>query len=301
VPVTFVRDLTRASLLSLPLLFASPAARGAETATAQCASAYEKAQLLRQRGKLVAARESAAVCARDACPEVARRDCARWTEELGREVPSVVVVVRDDADHDVVAQRLLVDGAPRVEVASGRAFELDPGSHVVRVERANAPPAEQTVIVYQGERDRIVRITVPSPPGVAPAPVATAVAPAPSSPSAPATSGVSRARPSYVAAGIVGGLSLASLATSAYLGLTGRQQLSDLRSSCAPTCTDAQVDPVRTRLLASDVTLGVGIVGAAIATYLFVETASERSSAPTAQLEIAPVRSGAVAFLGARF
>jgi hypothetical protein len=68
---------------------------------------------------------------------------------------------------------------------------------------------------------------------------------------------------------VVAGLSAVALGTSAYLGLTGRQELSDLRSSCAPSCTDAQVGPVRTRLTASDVALGVGLVGAALAVYLF--------------------------------
>jgi hypothetical protein len=252
------------ALLSLAILFAPSRAWSAD---AQCEPAYEGAQIMRQRGKLRDARDQAAVCAREVCPEVARRDCARWGEELGREIPTVVVVARDATDRDVPGVRLLVDDAPRAEVASGRAFELDPGAHVFRIERANGPPVEQSFIVYEGERDRILRITVP----VAPLAVAP---PVPSPPPRLATSPLPSATParesrSIVPPAIVGGISAAVLATSAYLGVTGRQELSSLRSSCAPACTDSQVDPVRTRLTASDVALGVGLVGATVAVYLF--------------------------------
>jgi hypothetical protein len=265
------------ALLSLVALLATPEARAADTPPAQCESAYEGVQLLRQRGKLGAAREQAALCARDVCPEVARRDCARWSEELGREIPTVVVVARDEMDRDVPALGLLVDGAPRSELATGRAFELDPGAHVFRLERAGAPAVEQSFTVYQGERDRLLRITVPTGASVAPPrpslPARGTVAP----PSSPGPYGMTAPPPAHVRDGgssvpavVVGGISIAILATSAYLGLTGRQDLSNLRASCAPYCTDDQVNPVRTRLTASDWALGVGLVGAAAAVSLFV-------------------------------
>lgn len=298
--VTRVGDLTyRVSCLPVPLLallFLSAlptSARGAEPPAAQCASAYENAQLLRQRGKLLAARDEANVCAREQCPEIARRDCARWAEELGREIPSIVVVVRDDADHDVPARRLLIDGALRPEITSGRPLELDPGSHVFRIERPNAAPFERSVTVYQGERDRVLRITAPSPPSAPPpAPVVTAVP------------GVAPARtaegPSYAPAFVVAGFSVLAFGVSGVLGLTGRQELSNLHATCAPNCTDAQVDPVRTRLTLSDVTLGIGLVSGALATYLFIRTASGRATPPV-RVEVAPVREGATASLIGQF
>jgi hypothetical protein len=300
VSVTRVRDLTsRASLppfpfLSVFLLAALPTpAQSAESPVTQCASAYESAQLLRQRGKLLAARDEANVCAREQCPEIARRDCARWAEELGREVPSVVVVVRDDADHDVPARRLLVDGALRPEITTGRPLELDPGSHVFRIERPNAAPFERSVTVYQGERDRVLRITAPSPPTTPPAVGVVAAVPSVVPPT-------TKEAPSYAPAFVVAGFSLVAFGVSGYLGLTGRQELSGLRTSCAPACTDAEVDPVRTRLTLSDVTLGIGLVGTALATYLFIRTASARAS-PRVRVEVAPVRDGATALLIGRF
>lgn len=243
-------------------ILGAASARAGEPAPGQCEPAYEGVQLLRQRGKLVEAREQAAVCARDVCPEVARKDCARWSEELAREIPTVVVVARDDADRDVPVVRLLVDGVPRPELASGRAFELDPGAHVFRVERAGGPPVERSFTVYEGERDRMLRIAAP--PGAVQPP-----RPPPPYETPPTRPPPASERPSIVPAAVVGGLSVAVLVTSAVLGLTGRQQLDGLRSTCAPACTDDQVNPVRTRLVLSDVTLGVGLVGAAVAVSLF--------------------------------
>jgi hypothetical protein len=265
--------ITAAAAVALAWAPARPAA--ADGSLAACEPAYEGAQLLRQRGKLRDARDQAAICARDACPEVARHDCAKWAEELGREIPTVVVVVRDEADRDVPVARVLVDGAPRPEVASGRAFELDPGGHVFRVERAGAPPVEQGFTVVQGEHDRPLRVTVVGAGGAVAPPLPLAPPPAPGAPPlappfAPRVPPRSESeRPSIVPPVVVTGVSVALLATSAFLGLTGRQQLSDLRTSCAPACTDDQVGPVRTRLVASDVALGAGLVGAALATYLF--------------------------------
>ncbi len=219
-------------------------ATDAPTTAAQCEAAYEGTQLMRQRGKLLAARDQADVCARDACPDVARNDCARWSGELAKLVPSVVVVAREPSGRDVPGSRLLVDGTVRPELASGRAFELDPGTHLFRVERAAGPAVEQTL-----------------PPSSVPHP-----APAPPSPSSEAPSSAG----SLVPAAVAGGIAVVLLGTSAYLGLTGRQELSDLRSSgCAPDCTGSQVDPIRSRLTASDWTLGVGLVGAAVAVSLF--------------------------------
>jgi hypothetical protein len=292
--VTIILGRARVALLALPLLFASARASGADAPATQCESAYEKAQLLRQRGKLLAARDQALACAREQCPEVARKDCARWADEIGHEIPSVVVVVRDETDHDVPGHRLLVDGAPHAEMSSGRAFDLDPGAHVFRVERANGPAVEQSFTVYQGERDRLLRIVSPSAPVAAP-PTTTPIAT-----TSPAPSPRAEHR-SYAPAAIVTGVAVASFGVSAFLGLTGRHDLSELRSSCAPTCSDAQVDPVRTRLMVSDVTLGVGLVGATVAAVLFAHAASAPSPTSSAHFEIAPVRDGAAVLFGSRF
>ncbi len=98
---------------------------------------------------------------------------------------------------------------------------------------------------------------------------------------------------------VVGGASVALFGASAWLGLTGRSDLSGLRTTCAPTCTDAQVDPVRTRLVLSDITLGAGIVGAAISIYLFARPPGESPS--PVQVDVAPTSGGAALFVRSAF
>jgi hypothetical protein len=238
----------------------------ARAADSTCAAAYENAQILRQRGELIAARDAALVCAQAACPGVARRDCAAWAGELEREIPSIIVIARDEASGDEGGARILVDGAPRADAASGRAFALDPGAHVFRIERAGNEPFEQTVTIVRGDRERILRFALRR--EQTPAQAAVPVAPAPSNAVAP--SGTSPEARTLWPGAIAGVGAAAALGVSAWLGVTGRNELDDLRGTCAPACSDGDVDPVRTKLIASDIALGVGIVGAAVAIYLLV-------------------------------
>ena len=271
----------------------------------RCMTSYENAQLLRQRGKLVDARDAALVCARPACPEVARKDCTSWVSEIETQIPTVIVIARDEATGDEGGAHVLVDGAARSEAGSGRAFPLDPGAHVFRIERAGDEPLEQTITIVQGEHDRILRFALHSDPTRVVAPrnvVAPSLQPQPPQDVAPATPNASPRSVTYVPAITVGAISVVSFAASAFLGLTGRSDLSHLRTTCAPTCSDGEVDPVRAKLVASDVTLGVGIVGSVIALYLFARPPStsvastslaSTSFASRAHVDFAPSLSGA--------
>jgi hypothetical protein len=274
-------------LASVPL-----AASGADPGAPACSTSYENAQLYRQAGKLIEARDAAVACSRASCPEVGRRDCEAWAAEIQREIPSVVVVAQDQYYVDERPARVVVDGVQRPEAASGRAFELDPGEHVFRVERPGYEPIERTMVVAQGERDRILRFSLrPLPMAPAPAPQQQLQrAPAPESPARPA-------RKLYLPAILVGGASVAAFGVSAWLGITGRNDLSALRygpGKCADTCSNDQVDFVKRELYASDIVLGLGVVGAAVSTYLFFRPPPWGGGATsTARISVAPAPGGA--------
>jgi hypothetical protein len=262
-------------------------ALGADAPTpVECSTSYESAQLLRQTGKLIAAREAAATCSRASCPGVVRNDCATWAGEIERQIPSVIIVARDESTGDERGSRVSVDGTVRGEAASGRAFELDPGTHVVRIERAGDETLEQTITVVQGERDRVLRFVLHA--------VPVRAAPIPPAPEPP------RAQVSYTPAAIVGGVAVLALGTSAWLGVSGRSDLSALRGSCAPSCTDVEVDPVRRKLIASDVLLGVGLVAAGVSLY-FVLRPPSSGEAPVARVGVSPSSGGARVTLDAWF
>lgn len=256
------------------------AAPGEHPTAAQCSASYESAQLLRQTGKLIGAREAAASCARASCPDVVRQDCSTWAGEIEKQIPSVIVIARDEATGDERGARVIVDGAERPEAATGRAFELDPGTHAVRIERAGDQPLEQTITVVQGERDRVLRF------------VLRAVASTSPPSSVDPTRARGREHASYLPAAIVGGAGVLVLGTSVWLSLSGRSELSRLRGSCAPSCADDQVDPVRRKLVVSDVLAGVGILAAAASLYLIVRPPTSGSE-PAAHLGLAPSRDGA--------
>ena len=285
--------------------FASSATAAGEPGQQQCASAYENAQILRHRGSLVAARDAALTCARPTCPAVARHDCATWATEIAAEVPTVVVVAREEGTDDDRGVKVTVDGTTRAEATSGRAFELDPGDHAFKIERPGDQTAAQTVSVVQGEHDRIVRFalhpTTP-PPGAPPAvtPVPRPIAPGPRiAPPEPPSPAPEVRSVSYAPAIVVASASAVILGVSAYLGLTGRSDLSHLHDTCQPYCTDDQVNPVREKLTISDVTLGVGAAGALVALYLFLRPPTSTSTT-TSGLDVIPGPRGAsIAWHGA--
>lgn len=270
--------------------FVAPPSRAASDPA--CGAAYEEAQLLRKRGELMAARDAAVACARASCPAVVRRDCTAWVAELERDIPSVIVIARDEATGDEGGGRVTVDGTVRPELVSGRAFSLDPGAHVFRVERPGSEPAEQTITIVRGDHDRVLRFVLRSErveasrSANAKPPSAVAVAP-------------QRAQPSYFPAVVAGLGSLAIFGVAAGFGLTGRRELSDLRGSCAPVCSDEQLDPVRTKLIVSDVAFGVGLVGALVTTFLIVSPPSSSVRVGRSRVVITPTASGGAVLSGA--
>jgi len=264
--------------LLLVVILTAPVSRAARASEpTKCASSYEGAQLLRQRGKLVDAREAARTCAQEGCPEIARKDCASWIEQLDREIPSVAVAARDERDQEVGGARIFIDSMPRADAGSGRPIDLDPGTHAIRVEANGYDAVEQSSTIVQGERGRILRITLRKRVAVAPPPPLTAE-PKPA-----------ESAPSLVPAFVVGAFSVAALGMSAYFGVTGRDDLARLRSSCAPACSDDEVEPVKRELRVSDVALGVGLVGVAITTYLVIHAVSGRHPTQSSRMPYAIV------------
>jgi hypothetical protein len=90
---------------------------------------------------------------------------------LERAIPTVVVLVRGEDDRDVPGAQATVDGVRR-EVAAGRAFELDPGTHVFRIDAPDRPSFSSTATIVEGERGRLLRLTLPPRCLPRPAPVA---------------------------------------------------------------------------------------------------------------------------------
>lgn len=235
---------------------------GAQTKQA-CADAYDRSQVVRSAEHLVEARQLLRLCAQDSCPEVVKSDCAGWLAEVEAALPSVVFALRDANGRLVSVARVFVDDQPVQVSVDGRAIPLDPGSHRIRFESKERPEVTLNAVVVEGVKAQLVEAHVP-PRGAA-------------SQSVPGHAAASHPAPTSFWLALGGGAAL--IATSAVLLATGAADARHLRDSCAPHCTQGQVDDVRLRLTLADVTGGAGLAVSGLAAYLFLIRAPAESQA----------------------
>jgi hypothetical protein len=225
---------------------------------AACIAANELGQKLDDEHKLLDARTQFLACARDSCPPALRTDCFEQLSKLETRIPSIVVRARDPKGNDLSAVRLSIDGASAAESLDGKAIEIDPGVHVLRLEAAGQDAVEQKLVIGEGERARVVVVTIGG-----------SVSPTPPPPAA-----------SPHAAWIVGALGVVSLGTGIVFYAVGyHERSSDLSDGCATQdICDSQKSSVRTKLIVGDVLAGVGIAALVTSAILFVSGSSDEST-----------------------
>lgn len=254
-----------------------------------CLDAPVDGQKLRKAGKLLDARTQFATCARETCPAEIVQRCSRWNEEVQAAIPSVVLAARDAQGHDLSDVTVSVDGAPGAALGT-RGIDLDPGEHRFVFQHSGSPDVEQRVIVREGEKHREVVATFGSPTSAPVSPVSGGASPA-----EPPSSG---ARPVPVLAWVFGGLGVAALASFGTFGALGVSERST--DHCDTACPSAQKSDVDTKFLIADVSLGVGVVSLAVATWLFLSRPSVATTS-TAYIDLRPTTGGGVAVVGSRF
>ena len=240
-------SLARVVLLALPLMAASSTASAAGGPAAptknECIDANESAQRLVQTGKLVDARRDLLVCVSASCPGPIRDDCTQKLAEVQARTPTIVFEVIDDADHDMSAVRVTIDGHPLVDRLDGSAVAVDLGEHQFVFEAAGMAPEKRTLVLHEAEKDRRERVILvrAGAAAAATAPPADAAQPdnaaAPEAP-APASDGstqriVGLALGGVGAAGVIAGGVLGVLAKTTYDGAL-RSECSGKVSACNP-------------------------------------------------------------------
>jgi hypothetical protein len=262
------------------VVLSCPRPARADDAKRACVDASTEGQSLRDAGKLRQARDRFVTCARDECPAVVRKYCVDWLADMEHRIPTVAFVAQTADGQDVTGARLTIDGTPQTS-AFGATVPIDPGEHVVHVERPSGEVVDENVVIVEGEKGRVVTLHFPA----AAAPNVPERA-SPGEASTPDTA--TRFTPRTLA---FGGIGLLGLAGFTYFGLTATSGLNHLRQTCAPNCAQSDVQSVKTEALAADISLGVGIVALGIATYMFLS----HSEAPPAAslLEVEPRTGGA--------
>ena len=248
-------------LVALAVLLLVPRALHADEID-RCKSAAEEGEDQRARSRLRSARERLLVCARDVCPRVIRDACIVSVLEIDKILPTIVVRARDARGQDVLGVRVLLDGTPLADRLTGIGLPLDPGPHRLRYEAAGGDAKEETLLVAQGERDRLVRITFDVALSSDGRRVAVARAGTPALPG--------ETTPSLLPLAVTAGVGLAGVGAFTVLELQGWSDYRALKNEpCAATGT-CDVSGVRTRLIAGDVALGVGVLSLGVAAVLAI-------------------------------
>lgn len=220
-----------------------------------CLAAHLAGQELRQSSKLLESREQFRMCARQECPGAIARDCVEWLGQYERRIPSITLRVTADGAARSGA-RVLLDGVP-VENLNGKAFELNPGAHVVRVELAPFAPFETSLLISEGDQFRVVEAAFASP----------ASSSSSSEPLTAAPEAVVMERPVPTLSYVFGVVTLAAAANGAGWAMSSwnlRQEL----DGCAPFCNPKGVEVLKQRAMIADISWGVS-VASLVATVAF--------------------------------
>jgi hypothetical protein len=132
--------------------------------------------------------------------------------------------------------------------------EFDPGVHKFKAEMPGRPPLEQTVVLREGEKNRVIRLDF-TPPAARPGHV------------------VSLPRPVPASVYVVGGIAVAFAGAGATMGVLALGKKNDLTTppnGCSPFCTSSDVSSTRTLAMLADIGFGAAIISAGVATYLLV-------------------------------
>jgi hypothetical protein len=283
--------LHRLAALAAPVVLVvlvSPGSAQAAPRTDACLDAYESYQQLRDAGDVVGAKRELEICAAGACPAAVRRECIDSLTALEPRIPTVVVVARDAAKHDVADVAVFLDDKPWRPRLDGREIELNPGLHKFRFESVGRPSTVESFLINEREKGRVLEVqlpiaVIPPPPPPPPPPQQQqqqqpkrdVLAPPPL-PRQPTTAPV----PTLVY--VLGGVGGVALGTSVVFGLSGLSARSDA-NQCRPTCQVSQVDDVNRRFLFADVALGVAVVALAAATWVYLTRPTALPQSASAQ------------------
>jgi hypothetical protein len=225
----------------------------------QCVESYTEGQRLRNDGHLLEGRAEFWECSKAACPAALRKDCIAWSEEIRAQIPTVSFRVTLDGKIATEA-KVYLDGRLMEKALEGRAIELNPGPHKARFEYGTQPPQEQDFVAAEGERYRILNAEFHSA-AVAAAPDATGATGEPL-PSSPPTV---MERPVPTLTYVFLGLGAAGAVSAAVWGISTSVTESDLEATCSPRCSEGKIDAVKQRAVITDISLGVGVLGFAVA------------------------------------
>lgn len=249
------RVRTAAFVLGLGLSVVAVPAQAADDPA--CIQAYEQTQALRKQSKLRDAREQAAKCARDTCPAVLARDCAKWFTEIEQSIPTVTFDARSPDGLELTNVKVTMDGKPLVDKVDGKSVPVDIGAHTFRFELvgdARVAPAERQAVVHEGDKNRKISVTFHF--------------------------AAASARPVPASVWILGVASILGLGAGGFFAVKGLGQKGDL-DDCKPNCAADKVNDVSKSYAFADVFLTAGVVTGVTAVILYLTRPVETTNPAT--------------------
>jgi hypothetical protein len=246
---------------------------------AACVTAHTNAQEHKRSGKLLEAEAELKICASAGCPGAIISDCGQWIGDLEQTTPSLIFEVRVDGKQftDFEVQ---VDGASVTDHT--KAHRVNPGRHVVRVQVPYFEPKEETVVLPEGQRMRLVAFNFDSP-NKDPAQAPVALPP----PQAPVMD-----RPIPVLVYPLLGVGVAGLASFGVFTILGKSEESELEKDCAPSCSDTQLEPMKRNYLIGDISAGVGAASLIAAGVVYLVRPSRPTVDAVSSIRVGPARPG---------
>jgi len=270
-----------------------PAATEAEPepappAAEACERHHEEGQRLQRAGELIDAAHELRRCLHPACAPLLRSDCGQWLEQVTRALPTIVFGV-ETTEGDLVDVSVYHGDERLVDRLDGTPVEVDPGVYVLRFVRAGATLAERRVVVRMGDRNRLIKVRLPSPERrdashperAAPSPPA----PTPPAPSPLGDPGAS-SPPDLLTYSLYGAAGLAAIAGTIF-AIDGYRDLQDGEAACSPLCDDRRSDDIREKFLIAD---GLFVLAGLTATWATIRVLSAPSeSVKKVELSVTPL------------
>lgn len=232
-----------------------------------CLGNHVSAQELRLDGSLVAARELLRSCSAPTCPVLVRSDCSALLADVERAMPTVVLELANP-ELDPSKVNVSLEGLPG-GLHFGQAYELDAGAVALHAEAPGYEPFSETLVVREGEKNRVVqvRLSLPAPPAL---PVVVPPLGAPRQ----SVAAVDERAPEAPAARVVpyafAAVALVATAASAYFAWSALDRRARLERTCAPLCSERARQQVADDLFASDLSGGIAVVAGGVSITLFV-------------------------------
>jgi hypothetical protein len=217
---------------------------------------------------------------------VVRAECDAALADVKTAIPTLLVAVVDEHQHDLSGATLTLDGKP--VPLDGSTLEVDPGPHAL-VATSGALTSHLQVMAIESDLNRRVEIVLQAPHedtaqrgGAAGAVVPTA-------------------HRSKVPPYLLGGVALVGAASFGYFASSGHSDMGPL-DRCKPYCDPNDVKRVRTKYLIADISLGVSLVALAGAGYWLLSAPKEvASKASSHTLSVALTAQPGVAGLSVRW